>query len=361
MAADCDTRSFIGQTPICLVAFIAVYFVLQLPRRTDAPVGSSHWAAKVAKIDFLGAVVLVSAVFSLLLGLDAGSNVGWSSVPHTIVPLLLAPVLFAIFLLVEIKVASHPFAPGHVILDSSMFAAYLANFFGVAGHIGPIFFLPLFYQAVDGFGATEAGLLLIPGMVAAVCASIGGGLIIRHTGRYYWVTVLSFGLLLLSIVPLVMFTGLVANSIVGITIGLIMLTLGAGSGITTTLVALISNAAQEDSAVAIACSYLFRSLGTSIGISAASAVLQQTLRTRLVEKLRDLPPDLGGGGEDRAREIEERVRQNLEYIGTLEPAVAAIVRRCYAVATQAAFVTSAAFLVCAFVSTWWIKEKRLGK
>jgi hypothetical protein len=300
-------------------------------------------------------------VFSLLLGLDGGSNVGWSSVRHTIVPLSVAPILFAIFLVVEIKVASHPFAPGHVILDRAMFAAYLSNFFGVAGQISPLFFLPLFYQAVDGYSATRAGLLLIPSMVAAVCASIGGGLVIRRTGRYYWITVASFGLLLCSVVPLALFTGLVANSTTGITFGLVLLALGAGSGITTTLVGLISNAAQEDSAVVIACSYLFRSLGSSIGISVASAVLQQVLRTQLAQRLRDLPPEQGGGGEDRAREIEERVRQSLDYIGTLEPAVAAVVRRCYAVATQAAFIPSAVFLTCAFVSTWWIKEKRLGK
>lgn len=68
------------------------------------------------KIDFLGAFFLVSAVLCLLIGLDNGSNAGWSKL-ETVVPLAISPALFATFILVEIKIASHPFAPGHIIFE----------------------------------------------------------------------------------------------------------------------------------------------------------------------------------------------------------------------------------------------------
>lgn len=57
--------------------------------------------------------------------------------------------------------------------------------------------------------------------------------------------------------------------------------------------------------MAVACSYLFRSLGTTIGISLSTAMLQQVLRMQLAARLRD-----GGCAAD----IEPHVRQSLDYI-----------------------------------------------
>lgn len=131
-----------------------------------------------------------------------------------------------------------------------------------------------------------------------------------------------------------------------------MLTTRNQPAITTTLVAIIANAAPEDTAVAVACSYLFRSLGTTLGISISTATLQQMLRVNLAREL---------GGADRAREIEEQVRLSLDYIRRLDPDVAIIVRRCYAVATQWAFVPVAAFAVLAISSSLFIKERKLDR
>lgn len=217
-------RSFIGQVPFVAAAFVAVYFILHLPKRD-----TSHWREKLARVDFLGAAFLVSAVVCLLIGLDNGSNIGWASL-YTIVPLAISPILFAIFLLVEIKVASHPFAPGHIIFSRSLFASYMCNFFGVFGQMPVIFFLPLFYQAVDGLSAVQAGLLLMPMSIFGTLSSLGGGLIIRRTGRYYWITVAGWGLLLLSTMPLVLFSGALIKSKLGTSIALAMLAIGAGSG-----------------------------------------------------------------------------------------------------------------------------------
>ncbi|CAM1505524.1 Fc.00g111610.m01.CDS01 [Cosmosporella sp. VM-42] len=336
--------SFIGQVPLCFIAFLAVYFVLDLP-----PVSHDHWLTRMRRIDFLGAFTLVLAVVALLVGLDSGSNLGWSHLV-TIVALSLTPPLFGLFLFVEIKVAAHPFAPGHIIFDRSLFGCYLANFFGVAGQMAIIFFMPLFFQAVQGNSATQSGALLVPGMVFSVVASLGGGWVIKRTGRFYWVTVSSYGLLLFAVLPLTLSVWL--RSTPGEVAGLVLTALGAGCGITTTLVALLANAAVEDTAVVIACSYLFRSLGSSIGISTSSAVLQQVLRTQLAARLPN---------GDEARDIEEKVRQSLDYIKELPPHLADQVRTSYQFATLGAFVPTLAYLAVAFLVTFWISEKSLKR
>ncbi|KAK6079238.1 major facilitator superfamily transporter [Seiridium cupressi] len=337
--------AFIGQFPIAIAAWIAVFFVLDLPK-TD----HSHWVEKIKKIDFPGAITLSIAVFLLAYGLDKGSNEGWSNIA-TIVPLALTPVLCAVFIFIENKIASNPFAPGHVILDPPVLAAYGANFFGVAAQMGAWFFVALFYQGALALTAAESGLMFLPGTISGLIGSLGGGLIMRRTGKYYWLTLIGYSIVFLSLVLIVLFTGVVAKSLVGILVAMVVLALGASISITTTLIAIISNTAPEDMAVAVACSYLFRSLGTTIGISISTAVLQQVLRTELASRIND----------SRADEIAERVRESLDYIRELPIDVANIVRDCYAVATSWACLPVIIMIILCLISSSFIREKKLDR
>jgi hypothetical protein len=73
-----------------------------------------------------------------------------------------------------------------------------------------------------------------------------------------------------------------------------------------------------------------------------SSVVQQSLKTQLRDRL--------NGGKD-VDEIVRRVRESLDYIKTLEPAVAAVVRQCYGEATRAAFACMAGIVTCAMISS----------
>lgn len=215
--------AFAGQFPLSLVAWLAVFFVLDVPKTDHA-----HWTHKVLRIDFLGAFTLASAVFTLLFGLDNGSNEGWSQ-RITIIPLALTPLLFALFLFIEVKVASVPFAPGHIILDPPLLAVYLANMFGVASQMGVSFFIALFFQAAVGLSATYSGLMFIPSTFFGLTGSLGGGILMRRTGKYYWITVIGYALIVLGIAPSASFSGAVVKSTVGVIAGLCVMALGSGS------------------------------------------------------------------------------------------------------------------------------------
>lgn len=202
-----------------LLAFMSVYAVLKLPHADH-----SHWSAKIFRIDFVGALTLVSAVFLLLFGLDNGSNEGWGQ-RVTIVSLALAPVLFVVFVLVEANVAREPFAPGHVIFDPSLLAAYGANLFGVAGQMAVLFFVALFFQAATGLSATQSSLIFLPSTFFALSGSLGSGFVMKRTGRFYWLTLVGYCFLLLGIVPMVLGAGWQSVTIAGM--GLTVLSFGS--------------------------------------------------------------------------------------------------------------------------------------
>lgn len=322
-----------------------VYFVFYPP-----PVEDIRWKEKLARVDFLGALSLILAVVVLLIGLDRGSNVAWSDVA-TITCCALALPLFAVFVFVELKVAHHPFAPVHVIFNRSILAAYLTNLFCMSAQMATVFYIPLYFQVVNNLSATESGVRLIPPLFCSVAGAIVTGQIIDRTGRYYWWSIIALCVSVIGAI-IVSLSSSVFKFSWGLIIGGCCIAFGTGSTITTTLMSVISNVEPEDVAIATACTYLFRSLGSVIGISLGSTVVQQTLRTELLSKL---------SFTGKAEEAVERVRQSLDFIKDLEPDIKNIVVGCYARATTGAFGLSGGLLFLALLSAFFIKEKRLSK
>lgn len=217
---------------MCLLAIIVVAITLDIPVAEQ-----SDWRTKLRRVDFLGAAILVSAVFGLLLGLDRGSNVSWS-LPITIISLSLSIVLFIAFVGVECWVATDPFAPRRIIFDGSLLACYMTNFFSMGGYLAALFYVPLFFQASEGISATGAGLRLLPPIAAGVTGSLIGGLVMKKTGHYYRMTVGSYFLLTIGLAIIYLFSGPISQNTVIMVAGMTVGAFGNGTGITTTLVAL---------------------------------------------------------------------------------------------------------------------------
>ena len=101
-----------------------------------------------------------------------------------------------------------------------------------------------------------------------------------------------------------------------------------------------------------ACSYLFRSLGSVVGISLGAAILQQFLRIFLRQTLSDhADVDI----------ILQHVRESLEYIDTLDPSVREVVRMCYGTAMRVTFVVNFCLAIVSALTSWFINDKDLSK
>ena len=224
--------SFSVQVPLCVAAVLANAFLLKLPSHEE-----TDWKEKLRRIDFLGAAVLTVAVSNLLIALDRGSNVAWKDLA-TVTTLGVSLLFGTLFFLVEAKGAKEPIAPSHVVFQRSMTSAYGCYFFSLAGWTSAMFYLPLFYQAVTKATPETAGLLMLPNILASVSGSVAAGYIMKKTGKYYWLTLSAYVGVSVGMVIILLFSGIMMTSLVGIVIGATICGFGNGVGITSSLITL---------------------------------------------------------------------------------------------------------------------------
>ena len=354
-------RAFLIQVFICLVAILVVSLLLHLPQRKS----DIAWRDRLKRIDFLGAILLILIVFGLLFGLDRGTNLSWRS-PVTLTSLCVTVPLLIAFLWVETRFASEPFTPGHVIFDRALCACYAQNFFVYAGFTALIFYLPLFFQVALDMTPAQAGASLIPAAVSAVAGTLLGGIILKRTGRFYWLafTASTMGALtsiLFAVAPSLHHGALgttYAASVVsfmplGITITASLIAISrfqSTSWKMYLLTLVVSNVSAADQAVATACAFLFRSLGAAMGVSLVGLVIQQVLGIRLHARL----------DADEADYILKEISNSLEFIKGLRPELRTAVQECYGSSIQSGFIMCVALLSAAALGTIWWREKKMS-
>ena len=207
------SRAFLLQVPITIAAILSVALALHLPK-----IEASDFMTKLKRVDWAGAVSLLFTVFFLLFALDRGGNVSWSD--HlTIYSLAAFPICFLCFAFIEMKFASEPFSPKRIIVNRTLIAGYLVNFSSMASGFSLLFYLPLYLQAVLGQTASQAGLWLLISVFSALTGSLGSGLIMQATGKYYRLTVVSYFALVLGTIIVNLSTGIIVPSSIGIAAG----------------------------------------------------------------------------------------------------------------------------------------------
>lgn len=179
-------RSFIGQVPLTVIGFINIWYALDNPERE-----SSKWTKSLRRVDFAGALILIAAVSSLLVGLHEGASAGWQT-SRALGWLCTCLPLSALFLLVELKWTLEPFVPRTIIFNRTIIACSLSNFFAFGTWLAITYYLPLYWQAVKQLSAGEASIRLLPGIIAHVMGSLFAGAVsIRSCLIGWWTTPLT--------------------------------------------------------------------------------------------------------------------------------------------------------------------------
>lgn len=333
--------AFLIQVPVILLSAVLVFFTVHIPvKETDT--------SKIRRVDFLGAIALVLSMVLLLLGLNSGGNVVPWSHPLVYVSLPLAFVALVSFWYIEDKVAVEPMIPVRLLLDRTVGAACLTNWFATMATYTLIYYAPIYFQVL-GASSFQAGERLIPSAVGSSLGSIGSGLIMKRTGRYWW---LSFYTQLVFIASAVLIAATMDGHIAAWPpfIYFFMNGVGYASMLTITLIALIGAVDHEEQAVITSASYAFRSTGSTIGITIASAVFQNVVKDQLWKRF---------GGWKHADRIIPLVRNNIEEIKNLPPEWKEGVIGVFMDALRGVWVTMLGLTVLGAVCSLFMREHKL--
>jgi len=300
--------------------------------------------SKLSRVDFTGATLLIVTLVLFLLGLNSGGNiVPWNS-PLVLTTLPLAIVALGAFLYVEANVAKEPVIPVRLLLNRTVAAACLTNWFATMVVFTILFYAPLYFQA-QGSSTTQAGIRLIPQSIGSSVGSLGSGLLMKQTGKY---KVLGLVAVALQIIGTGLFAAWDFNKPDwAIYIFLSLTGMGYGAMLTVTLLAVIAAVDHDQQAVITSATYAFRSTGSTIGITIASAVYQNILKTDLWSKF---------GDREGAADVIKRIRDSFDELNHLPDGWHQGVLDSYMDALRGVFLTATGLAVLALLSQAFVRE-----
>ncbi|KAF3066792.1 hypothetical protein CFAM422_009012 [Trichoderma lentiforme] len=328
---------FLFQIPFSIFAFGAGYFVLKNQHRGIVSEGGLGAVWK--RVDFSGALLLVAAVSTQLLGMSLGGNeLPWGS-PWVIGSLSISVVLFVAFVAVEGKTTALPIIPLRMLQGAMPIATQIANICAGMSTYGYLFMLPLFFQAVLQDSATKAGARLAIPSLAMPLGGLVAGTVMSRWGKL--IPLMRTGLVLMTIGQALVTSWAFSDASWKYVLYIFPSHLGTGIVYPATLFISIASHAHSDHAVSASTTYLVRSLGTVWGVSITSAIVQNTLSVRLPQVLSEVP--------DKWRIIDE-IRHSVEALRTLPPDIQLSARLVYYDGLKLAFGATtlvAAIGVCA--------------
>ena len=166
--------------PIAGVALVLQLLFLQVNYDKE-----TTFRQKVKRIDYVGNIILIASVVSMLLALSWGGTLYEWSAYQVLVPLIMGFVGLAAFHAYQTTSwCAEPTLPHHIFTNRTTATALILSFVHFMLLFWIVYFLPVYFQAVLGSSSARAGVQLLPTVLMSVPIGIVAGVIISKTGRY---------------------------------------------------------------------------------------------------------------------------------------------------------------------------------
>ena len=256
---------------------------------------------KLQRIDWIGNVLFIGATTSFLIPLTwGGVQYSWSSW-HTLVPLILGVAGLAGFAIYDKLVPAFP-----IIRLDLMFRNYNMAYSLFAALInalivyGSLYFLPLYYEGVQGYNPVISGVALFPATFTVAPFAIVAGIVITKTGDFRIITMIGW---IATTLGMGIATLLEVNTTI---VKWIFLTLcsGIGLGLLYTSLAFVNQSAANDEHMTFAVGmFIFaRSLGQCLGVAICGVIFQNQMYKNLQSY-----PDLVSNATDYSRDASSLI------------------------------------------------------
>ncbi|KFH46342.1 putative HC-toxin efflux carrier-like protein [Hapsidospora chrysogenum ATCC 11550] len=336
--------------PIGAVAVLLIVLFVKANRNSTDTINQTI-ISRILQLDLYGAAIFIPAVICLLLALQwGGADYPWNS--SKVIGLFCGfGAMIAIFIGIQLWQDDQGTLPPRLFKDRNVLAAMLFAFFFGAGFFPLIFYLSLYFQAIQGVSAVQAGIKILPLLLSTVFMSIISGGLISAIGYYSAVVIPCMILYTVGSGLITMFD---VHTPMREWFGYQVVTgLGIGSGFQIGVLVIQTVLPQEWVPVGTACVQFFQAFGGAIFIAVAQTVFQNGL----IDKIR-----AGNLGIDPTIFINSgasEVKDVLEGMGRLDALDAVL--EAYMKGLRNTFYISVACAGCAFFCALALQWKSVRK
>jgi EmrB/QacA subfamily drug resistance transporter len=361
---------FLINVPIGAVALFLVWKFLHVP----------HTAVK-HRIDWFGATTIIMAVVPMLLVAENGRDWGWGSA-MAVTYYIVSVVGIVLFIYAERKAGDEAILPLKLFKSSTFTLTTVVGVIVGVGMFGGMMTLPLMLQIVNGVGATESGLLMLPMVIGMMSASIISGQVTSKTGEYkiFMIT----GTAMLTIGYLSLFNYHYDTPIWVVSISMVIIGMGLGQLMQTLTLAAQNAVPAKDIGVATSSTMFFRQMGGTLGVAVFISILFNRLPEAIKGALgnKEVQAGIAEAAADPSLSQEEsgmaagllaaiknpsvldqsgqtNLSEDSSFLTGLDPRLARPFLMGFAESAVTVFMSAAFVVAIAFTITWFIKAEPL--
>lgn len=228
------------------------------------------------RVDYLGAISITGALILLVYAIVTANDTGWTSVQNVSL-LLTSAALMGAFTIIQ-KRSREPLMPLRIFKTPNLLASNIVMALLGAAWIPMWFFLNLYLQQVQGYGAFESGLALLPMTAAIMVLMIGASSrLIRRLGVKHSL-VAGLGLLAVAMLMFVATPSTKGSFATHVLPASLVAAGGMSLAYIPTLMSAVSHAKKEESGLASGIVNTSYQVGSALGLAIMVAIASaQTL------------------------------------------------------------------------------------
>jgi EmrB/QacA subfamily drug resistance transporter len=168
---------FYVNLPVAGALIFITLFIIPLPWAE----GSVY--SKLKRIDYFGVLTLSGAIILFVLGTTWGGNqYNWNSY-QVLLTLCLSLLFLGAFIFIELKFAAEPVLPPRMFNINVAICSLVNSILGLVDFT-IIYYLPVYYQALQGKSASQSGYELAPFLVISSIVAMLSGIFVNGIGSF---------------------------------------------------------------------------------------------------------------------------------------------------------------------------------
>ena len=236
------------------------------------------------RLDLFGAALTIAAATAFLIALTSGGiRAPWMSA--TILVLVSISLVLSALLVWWLRRVAEPFLPLNVLKNPVMRTGTVATSCTLGAVLGLTVYMPLYFQAVHGLSASDAGIALIPIVVMTTPGAMLSGRSMMYLRRY---KLSAIGGAIVAIVTLSALVAWPRMPLYGVVIALTLIGFGVGTVYPVCTVSIQNAVPAHQVGTATGAMNFFRALASTLAVAIMGAILLGHLGA---------VPERGGGVE----------------------------------------------------------------